>query len=71
MTAKDLFEGNEMHSSYLNVMKNKDMIIQKMTEESKKTFYAELEPKLSRQFTLGENLEKKSVDTFEEEKLKD
>ncbi len=33
MTAKDLFEPNEMHSSYLNVMKNKDMIIQKMKEE--------------------------------------
>lgn len=59
MTAKDLFEGNEMHSSYLNVMKNKDKIIQKMMEESQKTIYSEIEPKLTRQFTLGENLEKK------------
>ena len=59
MTAKDLFEGNEMHSSYLNVMKNKDKIIQKMMGESQKTIYSEIEPKLTRQFTLGENLEKK------------
>ena len=48
ITAKDLFEGNEMHSSYLNVMKNKDKIIQKMMEESKKVIYTEMEPKLTR-----------------------
>lgn len=59
MTAKDLFEPNEMHSSYLNVMKNKDMIIQKMKEESKKSIFTEIQPKLTREFTLGENLEKK------------
>lgn len=59
MTAKDLFEPNEMHSSYLNVMKNKDKIIQKMKEESKKAIFTEMEPKLSREFSLGENLEKK------------
>ena len=39
LTAKDLFETNEMHSSYLNVMKNKDKIIEKMIEDSKKTFH--------------------------------
>ena len=48
MTAKDLFEGNEMHSSYLNAMKNKDRIIQKLMEESKKTVSAEMESKLTR-----------------------
>ena len=53
MTAKDLFEPNEMHSSYLNVMKNKDKIIQKMKEESKKAIFPEMESKLSREFTLG------------------